>query len=213
MNIAVGVDSRFRFGIPVYGAGYNHEDVTSSIGEVFALDDENLAIYAERFDPSVYVKRANLPMLWVAGADDHAFSLACNQKSADGNKGNNTYSWREKLTHGQQPGDGSGIPEVFAFADRVIKGEDTMLRSDGGRAADGNVTLTAENEVGVISAALYWTSYPLEYWHDPLNVWERAEATVSGKTITAAVPDGAVYGFIDVTDENGYRTSSRCFAF
>lgn len=213
MNIAVGVDTRFRFGIPVYGAGYNHEDVTSSIGEVFALDDESLAIYAERFDPAVYVKRANLPMLWVAGANDHAFSLACNQKSADGNKGKNTYSWREKLTHGQQPGDGSGIPEIFAFADSVVKGEDTLLRSDGGNVADGTVTLTLENDAGVVSAALYWSAYPLEYWHDSSNVWERAEVTVSGKTVTAAVPDGAVYGFIAVTDENGYQTSSRCFAF
>lgn len=71
--ITVGVDTRFKFGIPVYGAGYNHEDVTGELAGVFQMDDESLAIYRERFDPSVYMKHCKIPMFWLAGANDHAF--------------------------------------------------------------------------------------------------------------------------------------------
>ena len=210
--ITVGVDTRFKFGIPVYGAGYNHEDVTGELAGVFQMDDESLAIYRERFDPSVYMKHCKIPMFWLAGANDHAFSLACNQKCADLNQGRNTYSWRGKLTHGQQPGDGSGLPEIFVFADEMTKSEKGLLRVSEGEVQSGGISLRVEN-VGAAKADFYWSSYPLEYWHDAMNVWERESVAIDGDTLRTAVPQTAVFGFVEITDENGNIVSSRLFTF
>ena len=210
--ITVGVDNRFKFGIPVYGAGYNDEDVTSSIGSVFALDDASLEIYREKFDPSVYMKNCEIPLMWFAGADDHAFSLDCNQRCADLSKGDNYFSWRSHLVHGQQPGDGTGLPEIFLFADRIVHGtDDEILRIDEGTMNGDTITVNIQNDVGVKNAYLYYSSNPLELWHSA-NIWNEAEAAVSGNTVTASKPADALYAFVQITDEFGNIVSSRCFA-
>lgn len=213
MCAAVGVDTRFKFGIPVYGAGYNHEDVSSELASIFQMDDESYEIYTQYFDPSVYMSRANIPMLWIAGANDASFSLACNQKSADLNQNTNAFSWRAKLTHGQQPGDGSGLPEIFLFADSITKGKDELLRVSEGTVEDGSVHVQTLNDVKIESAYLYWSSYPLEYWHDAGNVWEREDVSVEENSLTVSVPDTAVFAFIEIADENGNIVSSRLFTF
>lgn len=213
MCIAVGVDNRFSFGIPVYGAGFMDEDVSGALAGIFSMDDEHLKLYRERFDPAAYMKRADLPMLWLAGADDASFSVACNQKCADLNAGNNSFSWREKLIHGQQPGDGSGLPEIFAFADSVVFGKEEMLRLDEGEFSDGKIRMQALNDVGISHAEVYYSSYPLEYWHDSGNVWSRAAVVVDGKNLSAEIPGDALFAFIKATDSNGYIVSGRCFSF
>jgi len=211
--ITIGVDNRFKFAIPVYGAGFQHEDYTSGLASVFAFDDDNMEIYKTRFDPSVYMKYCNIPTLWLCGANDFAFSLYCNQRSADLSKGNKRFSWRANLVHGQQPGDGSGLPEIFAFADYIVKGEDsTLLRVNEGTLEDGIITVTAQNEVGIQNAKLFYSEYPSEYWHDPGNTWYSEDATVDGGTITVEVPENAVFAFIQITDANGNFVSSRLFA-
>lgn len=209
--ITVGVDNRYKFGIPVYGAGYNDEDVSSSIGSVFALDDASLEIYREKFDPAVYMKNCEIPLMWIAGADDHAFSLDCNQRCADLSKGENAFSWRGHLVHGQQPGDGSGIPEIFLFADRMVYGtDDAIVRIDEGTMSEDAITVNVLNDVGVESAYVYYSANPLELWHD-LNIWTEAPAAVSDGVITVAKPADALYAFVEVTDEFGNIVSSRCF--
>ena len=210
--ITVGVDNRFKFGIPVYGAGYMDEDPTSELAGVFAMDDAALNIYRERFAPAAYMKNCEIPLMWFAGANDFAFSLACNQKCADLNKGKNFFSWRDRLTHGQQPGDGSGLPEIFDFADYQVSGAE-MLRADEGTFENGTISLNVSGASGKIKAELFWSSYPLEYWHDSGNVWTRGEAACENGKVTVSVPEEALFAFVKVTDEDGGVVSSRCFSF
>lgn len=211
---ALGADTRFKFGIPVYGAGYNHEDISSGIADSFTFDDENAEIYVSSFDPSAYMKFCAAPILWICGANDFAFSIACNQKCADGNKSINAYSWRANLTHGQEQGNGSTLPEIFRFVDYVVKGnDDFLIRVSEGEINDGVITVNVLNSVAVDSAKLYWSNHPLEFWHEGTNVWIEEEVDVNGGAIIAQVPDGGVYGFIEIVDGNGNKISSRLFSF
>ena len=212
--ITIGVDNRFKFAIPVYGAGFNHEDYTSSLASVFAFDDATMEKYAKSFDPAAYTPYSNLPTLWICGANDHAFSLYCNQRSADLCKGEARFSWRASLTHGQQPGDGNGLPEIFDFANYIVKGEDDkLLRIDEGTFSEGVVTVNTQNSVGVKKAKLFWSENPAEYWHDSGNVWVEEEVTVNGSVLTATVPETAVFAFMQITDNNDKVVSSRLFNF
>ena len=211
--VTIGVDDRFKFAVPVYGAGFMDEDVTSSIKDSFVMDDENLEIYRKSFDPSAYMSNCSIPTLWICGANDHAFSLDCNQRCADLSKGKTYFSWRASLTHGQQPGDGSGLPEIFMFADYIVKGEDELLRVEEGAAENEKIILRTENDVQVKKAQLFYSNYPLEYWHDSGNMWTCVDATVTGNTIEVDVPSDALFAFVQITDENDKIVSSRLFSF
>ena len=135
-----------------------------------------------------------------------------NQKCADLNKGKNFFSWRDRLTHGQQPGDGSGLPEIVDFADYQVSGAE-MLRADEGTFENGTISLNVSGASGKIKAELFWSSYPLEYWHDSGNVWTRGEAACENGKVTVSVPEEALFAFVKVTDEDGSVVSSRCFSF
>ena len=173
-----------------------------------------LEIYKNSFDPAAYMKNCEIPALWICGANDASFSLDCNQRCADLSKGKTSFSWRANLTHGQQPGDGSGLPEIFAFADYIVKGEDsTLLRIDAGALSDGVITVKAQNSVGIKSAKLYWSEFPGEYWHDSGNVWTGEDCTINGTEITVNVPGNAVFAFVEIVDENNNVISSKVFAF
>lgn len=211
--ITMGVDNRFKFAIPVYGAGFLHEDYTSALASSFAFDDANLDIYKKSFDPAAYTPFSNLPTLWICGANDAYFSCYCNQRAADLCQGDSYFSWRISLTHGQQPGDGSGISEIFDFANYIVKGEDNLLRINEGVAENGVVTVTVQNSVSVKKASLYYSMYPVEYWHDSGNVWFEKEVSVNGNSLTADIPENAVFAFMQITDENDKVVSSRVFAF
>lgn len=210
--ITVGVDTRFKFAMPVYGAGFMDEDPTSDLASVFAMDDDALAIYRDRFDPSAYMKNADIPLMWFTGVNDFAFSIANNQKCADLNDGKNYFSWRDRLTHGQQPGDGTGLPEIFDFANYQVFYTE-MLRAEEGEVNDGTITTTVIGGTGELKAELFWSSYPQEYWHDSGNVWTREDATVANGSVTASVPAEAVFAFVKVTDGAGKVVSSRMFSF
>ena len=211
--VTIGVDNRFKFAVPVYGAGYMDEDVSGGLKDVFAMDDASLEIYRKSFDPSAYMGNCTIPTLWFCGANDYAFSIGCTQRCADLSKGETYFSWRASLTHGQQPGDGSGLPEIFLFADLMVKGTSSLPLVDEGTAKDGKITVTCENGAEIASAKLFYSNYPLEYWHDPGNTWNSQDATVQGNTLEVEIPSDALFAFMQITDSNGYIVSSRLFSF
>ena len=211
--VTIGVDNRFKFAVPVYGAGYMDEDVSGGLKDVFAMDDASLEIYRKSFDPSAYMGNCTIPTLWFCGANDYAFSIGCTQRCADLSKGETYFSWRASLTHGQQPGDGSGLPEIFLFADLMVKGTSSLPLVDEGTAKDGKITVTCENGAEIASAKLFYSNYPLEYWHDPGNTWNSQDATVQGNTLEVEIPSDALFAFMQITYSTGYIVSSILFSF
>ena len=209
----VGVDSRFKFAIPVYGAGYNYLDISSNLASVFLQGDEFTDFYTNNLDPSVYLKNANLDMLWITGINDPAFSIGCNQMASNLNKGTNRYSWRSMLVHGQEQGNGSQLPEIFDFADDVVNGTNKLFSVIEKSKEDDKIVLQIDSSRTIQTIKCYYSSYPLEYWHDQSNVWESFEIQMVDGQITINIPTEAVFLFVEVTDSAGYKMSSKMYSF
>jgi cephalosporin-C deacetylase-like acetyl esterase len=78
--ITAGVDSRFRFAVPVYGCGFLGEN-SAWLPDFQKMGPEKAARWLAWWDPSVWLRHAKMPMLWVTGTNDFAYPMDSLQKS------------------------------------------------------------------------------------------------------------------------------------
>jgi dienelactone hydrolase len=77
--IVAGVDHRFRLAVPVYGCGFYRDTVFADhLGQ---LGLEAADRWMTMWDPSVYLPNAAMPILWVNGSNDFAYTLGAMQPS------------------------------------------------------------------------------------------------------------------------------------
>ena len=73
-SIVAGVDSRFKFAVPVYGCGYLGDN-SAWLPAFERLGQEKSALWLKRWDPSQYLGGVTMPMLWVNGTNDFAYPM------------------------------------------------------------------------------------------------------------------------------------------
>ena len=78
--IVAGVDARFRFAVPVYGCGFLGDN-SVWLPEFQKMGPARSARWLGRWDPSVWLVRSKMPMLWVTGTNDFAYPMDSLQKS------------------------------------------------------------------------------------------------------------------------------------
>jgi len=71
------------------------------MGTLRRLDGSSL------WDPSVYLRQAAMPFLWVAGTNDFAYPMDSLQKSYRLPRGPRTLAIRVRMPHGHEPGETS----------------------------------------------------------------------------------------------------------
>jgi len=203
-SIIAGVDKRFKLAVPVYGCGY-YLDTVFGAG-VKGLGDERAARWMRWWDPSVYLKDAAMPMLWVTGSNDFAYWFPALQKSYRATAGSHALTIRLRMPHGHG-GAGENPEEIRAFADSILKGAPPMLRVTGqGREGD-QVWATFEGAVPAAAAELNFTK-DTGSW--PERQWEALPAQIdqAGK-VTATLPPGSMVYYINITDESGLLVSTE----
>ena len=85
------------------------------------------------WDPSVYLGSAEMPMLWVTGSNDFAYTLNALQPSYRLPRGPRTLCIRLRMPHGHG-GAGENPEEIRVFADSILKGGSPLPRiTDQGR--------------------------------------------------------------------------------
>ena len=77
--IVAGVDSRFKLAVPVYGCGFYRQTVFKD--QLAKLSPEQADRWMAWWDPSAYLGGAGMPMLWVTGSNDFAYTLNALQPS------------------------------------------------------------------------------------------------------------------------------------
>jgi hypothetical protein len=85
------VDSRFKLAVPVYGCGFLGEN-SAWLGDFEKMGTEKAAKWLGLWDPSVFLPRAEMPMLWITGPNDFAYPPDSWQKSYRLPKGPRTLS-------------------------------------------------------------------------------------------------------------------------
>ncbi|MBJ06760.1 MAG: hypothetical protein CMO40_06550 [Verrucomicrobiaceae bacterium] len=118
VSTAAGVDPRFAFVIPVYGGGFIHRH---------EMTPDQYRDYLAKWDPSVHLPHAKMPMLWVNGVNEPVFPLDGFSRSSARAGGASSLCLRPFLPHGH----GFGWEEVWeigGFANGIVRGGEPIPR-------------------------------------------------------------------------------------
>jgi dienelactone hydrolase len=124
VSAVAGIDSRFAFVIPVYGGGFIHESDNPGLACWFPptnMTEAQFGDYRKKWDPSVHLPFAKMPMLWVTGVADPVFQIDIIAKSARTTAGPSSLCLRPFLAHGHG-NCWEDAPEIYTFADNIVKG-------------------------------------------------------------------------------------------
>lgn len=201
-SMVAGVDDRFRFASPVYGCGFTTEHAFA--GSVKGLGEERADRWMRWWDPSSYLANAKMPMFWVSGSNDFAYTLNALQKSYRLPQTPRTLCIRLRMPHGQ--GEGSAPKEIAAFADSILGNGTPLIRITGQGEENGVVWATFESESPVAKAELNVTR-DTDRWQD--RKWEMLPAQIQDGKVTADLPADATVYYLNLTDERGLLVSTE----
>jgi dienelactone hydrolase len=202
--IIAGVDHRFKFAVPVYGCGFTNEHAFA--GSVNGLGPERAARWMRWWDPSVYLPDAPMPMLWVTGSNDFAYTFNALQKSYRLPKGPRTLCIRLRMPHGHGPA-GEGPKEIQVYADSILKGGEPLAKVTGQGRNGQQVWATFQGPRPIAKAELNVTR-DTGKWQQ--RKWDALPATLdpAGKA-TAALPEGTTVYYLNLFDDRGCVVSTE----
>lgn len=204
--ITAGVDYRFKFAVPVYGCGFLGEN--SAWLPVFAnMGEEKSKKWLEIWDPSHYLKKTTMPMLWVTGTNDFAYPMDSHQKSYRATKGSRTLCIRVRMPHGHG-GAGENPEEIHIFANNLLKDAEPLAKIIQ-QGSDGNaIWAKYDSVVPIVEAELNFTR-DTKQWSEREWIIQQAQLNTSSNTATAKIPDGVKACYLNLKDERNLIVSSE----
>ncbi len=202
-SITAGADSRFAFAAPVYGCGFlDIENFTESQESTEAQDRK----WSSLWDPSIFLRKAAMPFLWVNGTNDFAFTLQSTFKSAAVTKGKSSFCLPVRMPHAHG-GAGEKPEEIRNFADGITGLGKPIAMPEISSAILEKGTLKAkfESPWRPVKAELNWTCAS-GVWKDRL--WKTAEARLKPGLCEAKLPKGATGAYFNIFSESGLIFSS-----
>jgi hypothetical protein len=163
--------------------------------------------WRELWDPLHYLPAATLPMLWLDGTNDFAFTLRAVQSSYRAAAHSpHTLSTHVRLVHGQKPG--AAPEEIRAFADSIVKGGAPLAKITGQGVEGGTAWVEHQSEIPIVSATLNFTRDEGK-WQE--RKWESLPATIDDarRRASASLPEDATAWFISLTDKRNLVVSSE----
>lgn len=204
--ITAGVDPRFKLAVPVYGCGFLGED-SAWLSDFKKMGPEKSAKWLGQWDPSEYLSRAAMPMLWVTGTNDFAYPMDSLQKSYRLPTGARTLCLRIRMAHGHG-GPGENPEEIHAFAENILNGKAPLAKITG-QGRDGmEAWVSFAAKTALAKAELNYTK-DTGKWQD--RKWESAPAqldAVQGRA-TATLPEGTTVYYFNVIDNRDLAVSSE----
>jgi dienelactone hydrolase len=204
--IVAGVDSRFKFAAPVYGCGFLGEN-SAWVPRLKTLGEDKSTLWLNQWDPSSYLPRARMPLLWVNGTNDFAYPMDSWQKSYRLPTGPRTLCLRVRMPHGHGPA-GENPEEIHAFANSILKQDPALPTiTEQGQSAD-QVWAKFDSKVPITSAELAWTR-DTGRWQD--RKWEQSPATVDAAEarVSATIPSDAKVFYLNLFDERKCAVSTE----
>ena len=153
--IVAGVDPRFRFAAPVYGCGFLGENSTW-LDDFKRMGPEKATKWLKWWDPSVYLRFARLPMLWVDGSNDFAYPMDSLQKSYRLPDAPRTLCTRIRMPHGQEPGENP--KEILALAEALCNNCVPLAKITRQGREGRHAFATFESQAPVSKAELNYTT-------------------------------------------------------
>jgi dienelactone hydrolase len=202
--ILAGVDTRFGCAVPVYGCGFLQHNGAEDWMKIFQeMTPEQRQRWHEKCDPSVYLRDASLPMLFVSGTNDFAYPLDSLQKSHALPGGPVSLCVRFEMAHSHEAG--WSPREIGLFADSHLRGGPPLPQ------------IGATMREGARVAANFASDRPVERgyvlhtrdggtWQ--ARKWRLSFACVEAGRVHAELPGGTTAHFLAIEDDRGAYVSS-----
>lgn len=200
-SIVASVDSRFRFGIPVYGCGYLGED-SAWLKDFEKLGPDRAGKWLKHWDPSAYLSKAKRPLFWINGTNDFAYVMSSWQKSYRMPRRERVLSLRVRMKHSHL--DGAKPEEVFAFAQERLMGGPKLMKIS--KQGPGWAVYSRDSQP--VRAELCFTR-DTGRWQD--RKWETVPASIDARArrVSGVVPNGATVYYLNLVDAAGLIVSSE----
>lgn len=203
-SIVTGVDNRFKFAVPVYGCGCYSD--SGGWDPFFALVDKSKADWwMKTWDPSVYLKYAKMPILWVNGTNDFAYHMNAWQKSYRTAKGKNTLCLKINMPHAHG-GAGENPEEIHGYANSFCKDDKPLAEIKKQECIKDTIWVHYKSAAPIKKAELVFTK-DTENWFE--RKWEASPAKIDGDRVTAELPENVSVYYMNLIDERGYTVSSE----
>lgn len=198
-STVMGVDTRFKCAIPVYGCGF----LSGSDGHQGRAirDGAHAAFVDQHYDGSAYFANVTYPTFWVNGTNDFHFSLPAVQQSSQAVQGPATLRYGLGMGHGHI----FQVSEYYAFADSILRGGESLPACGKPEAEQAHAACDVSGRVA--SARLIYTLDSAAIWPD--KEWKPAPAVFANSQVTADLPAGTYAFFFELTDEQGRVVTSE----
>lgn len=196
--LVASLDDRFQAAVPVYGCGFLHEGESVQKPEIDKLGERRQQ-WIEAYDPSSYLARCHVPLLFVNGTNDTHYPLDSCQKSADRVLADKQMRIQVNMPHGHEAG--WAPAEIGLFIDSYCRGGLPLAVPGNPVIAGERVSVTYRARVPLKEAALHFTS---DSGLRSKRTWQSLPADIGKDSISAPRPPaGANTWFLSLTDERG----------
>jgi len=201
--ITAGVDHRFKLAVPVYGCGFYRDTVFQD--NLKQLSAERADLWMAWWDPSGYLPTADMPMLWVTGSNDFAYTMNALQLSYRLPKGLRSLCIRLRMPHAHG-GAGENPEEIRVFADSILKSRIPLSRITGSGREGTNVWATYAGKAPMVKAELNYTRDTCR-WQE--RKWESSLASLHDGRVNAILPKGTRVYYFNLFDERNCVVSTE----
>ncbi len=201
--LVASLDDRLKVAVPVYGCGFLAENSVWTEPRFVPMSPEQRQRWTTEFDPASYLAQVRCPILLLNGTNDFAYPMDSYRKCCRLVKPElRTISMIPRLPHGH----------IWTF-NEVDQFVDSHLRNGQPLPALGPLQSTkTELQVKVTRGHAEIKEAQLHYTTDTgpwqKREWKTTPATLTGETISGAVPDGTQACYLAVTDARGLFVST-----
>lgn len=198
-----GIDNRFKVVVPVYGCGYLHQS-SAMKKELDKLDDSSRATWVKQYDPSNYLSKAKMPMLFINGTNDGSFFLDSYAKTYDLVR-DKKLSIKIGLKHNHEHGWGNR--EIYSFINSYLNNTVSLPSVEHLIINKGQVRARVKSQLPITNAYLNYTTDTLTSLKD--RHWIQKEINIkNNELLMTKVPASATIWYLSVTDKKGLQVST-----
>lgn len=201
--LAAGLDPRFKLAVPVYGCGFYRD--TFFRQNLDPLGKQRSEQWERAWDPSGYLEDARMPILWVTGSNDFAYTMNALQESYRLPSGPRTLCVRLRMPHAHG-GPGENPEEIRVFADSLLRTGAPLSRITETGNEGRRMWVQYTSTIPIVRAELNVT-HDSGRWQD--RRWESVAAQLSNERASAELPEGTRVYYFNLFDERGCVVSSE----
>jgi cephalosporin-C deacetylase-like acetyl esterase len=205
-NIVAGLDNRFRFAAPVYGCGFLGDNSSWKTTALPQLGPERAAKWLKLWDPSNYVGKATMPMLFCNGTNDKHYRPDSWQKTYRLVKSPRQLAMRVRMRHAHPPA--GDPPEITVFADSIVKDGKPLPEIIEQGKSGLSVWGKFKSKTPIVKGVLNYTS-DSGCWTK--RKWKAINAKLasSQRKVTAKLPSNWTAYYFNIYDKRGFLASSE----